>query len=456
MAEGIHPLAAKMEDDKAIGSAQQDARRARMYRGEFLIMSVAFGVNHATVTTPILYASSVLTSSAGLSSNAVLYGTTMIVALLFSNPLFSILGSKGGLSISMVLYAVYVFLFAVAADACMQTDANGVCMTGSTVQFPAAVIGATVGGCGAGLLWTCQGAFFASSAQRLAEVERRDMGAMTAELATTFGVIFLGFEAGMRLLATLLSVYAKSSYSDVFFLYSALALSAALAFMALATNLQDGVAVPKAGLFTRILDAGKLWRDPKIWLLQSTNITFGFAAAWLAGYVGENILSVALSANFIGFAGALSSALAAVLCQVLGTVSQKIGKGPVLLLGSVCFALLGALSKCGDPTEWGWGVLVFYVCMGVGRAVYESTNKAIFAEYFPGPDKSPGVFANVIVFSTGATTAAFILDATNKAGVELYILICFACLTFPGFLLADALAQRPEAQELLGANRSTS
>lgn len=38
-------------------------------------------------------------------------------------------------------------------------------------------------------------------------------------------------------------------------------------------------------------------------LLQCTNLTFGFAAAWLGGYVGRNILTEALSSEFIGFAG---------------------------------------------------------------------------------------------------------------------------------------------------------
>jgi len=415
-------------------------------------MSIAFAVNHAAVTTPILYASSVLTSTAGLSGNAVLYGATLVVSLLFANPLFSLLGSNIGLSVSMVCYAAYVFLFSVAAAACVQTDAHGVCTEGSLVQFPAAIVGATIGGCGAGLLWTCQGAIFASSAQRLAEAEHKGMGATTAELAKTFGAIFLGFEAGVRLLTTVLREYAKLSYSDIFYMYSSLALLSALAFMATATNLQSGAAVLNAELFSKILAAGKLWRDPKFWLLQFTNITFGLAAAWLAGYVGENILSKAVSSGVIGFASALTSALAAVLCQVLGTVSQTTGKGPILMLGAVCFALLGALSKVGDPTEWGWGALVFYACMGVGRAVYESTNRAIFAEYFPGPDRSPGVFANVMVFTTGATSVAFVLDATGRAGVELHLLLLCAALTSPGFLLAAVLARRGEAQELLAAD----
>ena len=45
-----------------------------------------------------------------------------------------------------------------------------------------------------------------------------------------------------------------------------------------------------------------------------------------------------------------------------------------------------------NPEPWFFSCLheVFYVFMGIGRAVYESTNKAIFADFFPGEaGKSP-------------------------------------------------------------------
>ena len=72
------------------------------------------------------------------------------------------------------------------------------------------------------------------------------------------------------------------------------------------------------------------------------------------------------------------SALASVLSLGLGFVARKVGKGPVIAMGAVAFLLLGVLSRyVGHPETWGWGVLVFYVLMGVGRAVYESTNKEI-------------------------------------------------------------------------------
>eukprot|EP00913_Durusdinium_trenchii_P016235 g15257.t1 len=180
-------------------------------------------------------------------------------------------------------------------------------------------------------------------------------------------------------------------------------------------------AAPRGSLCAKALSAIRLWKDPKTFVLQCTNLTCGFAAAWLGGYIGRFILSKALSSEFIGFAGK----------------GLKIGKGPVVALGSLAFLLLGVLSKfVGHPETWGWGVLVFYVLMGIGRAVYESTNKAIFADFFPG-EASAGAFANVFVFGTAASTAAFTLGATSKDMVELQLLMVFAVLTVPGYLLAS-------------------
>ena len=128
-------------------------------------------MNHAAVTTPILYASSVLSNASGQAGNAVLYGTTLICSLFFSTLIFGMLGAKRGLSVSMGLYSVYVLLFALAASMCDERHAsNGSCIKGSQYQLHVSLAGAFVGGIGAGILWTCQGTFFSSVCERVAAV----------------------------------------------------------------------------------------------------------------------------------------------------------------------------------------------------------------------------------------------------------------------------------------------
>mmetsp|Transcript_17768 Transcript_17768/g.41373 ORF Transcript_17768/g.41373 Transcript_17768/m.41373 type:complete len:442 (+) Transcript_17768:75-1400(+) len=430
-------LRTEQADPLAAAAAEEYARKCRR---EFLLMSVTFGINHAAVTTPILFASSVLTNTAGQGSNAVLYGMTLLVSLFMSSLLYSWFGAKRGLSISMLLYAIYVAMFAWSSDLCDEEDPNGSCTQGDAMQLPVALAAAFVGGCGAGLLWTCQGGFFAHISEELATAEAKPKDVITAQLSGTFATIFLSMECAMRALTTLLTnrnFHIGLTYPVVFALMSGLALIATMAFQVLATSM-DAKQVPTR-VCTKVLAAVELWKDPKLWLLQTTNLTFGFAAAWYGGWVNRNIVSKALNPTFIGFLGAVLSGLAAALSWAFGHVATRCGKGPVILLGSLAFLSLGIGSKLvHHPDDWSWGVLIFPCFMGIGRAVYESTNKAIFADFFPGP-KSPGAFANVFVFGTGASTTAFVLGSTSSGKYEFYLLVAFAALTFPCYFLARTI-----------------
>eukprot|EP00931_Biecheleriopsis_adriatica_P036789 TRINITY_DN21155_c0_g1_i2.p1 TRINITY_DN21155_c0_g1~~TRINITY_DN21155_c0_g1_i2.p1 ORF type:complete len:463 (-),score=89.82 TRINITY_DN21155_c0_g1_i2:68-1426(-) len=421
-------------------NAEPSPDEAKHCRREFTLMSWTFSINHATVTTPIIYASSVLTDSTGQAGNAMLYGATLICSFFFSTVVFGYLGAKRGLSLAMALYAVYVFLFASSASMCAKANAKGACVEGDALQLPTILIGSAIGGIGAGILWTCQGAFFSSVCERVAKAELKATDVVTGELASSFAIVFLATESAVRASATLLTKYAGLDYSLVFYIFSALAFVATLAFMALATSLSE--APPPGSFCAKALSAVRLWGDPKIFLLQCTNLTFGFAAAWLGGYVGRKILSQALSSDFIGFAGALLSALASVLSKLFGLAAVRYGKVPILTLGAVAFILLGVVSRLvKDPAAWGWGVLIFYVFMGIGRAVYESTNKAIFADFFP-KEQSAGAFANVFIFGTGASTLAFVLGASQQDLPEQYLLVTFAALTLPCYMLASVLRGR--------------
>lgn len=426
----IHGAQGPMLDDEA-GRADVRASCERA----FYAMCWGVGINHACVTTPILYASSVLTNTAGQAGNAMLYGATLVCSLFLSSVLFAQLGPKRGLSLAMLMYTVYVLLFAVAATTC-EKRVNGACVEASSLQMPINLLGGLVGGFGAGLLWTCQGAFFNEVVERLAAAGGGEKAALSSQFAGTFAMIFLAMECLVRALTTVLHVYVGLDFGPVFFLFSGVALVSSLLFYFFAPSMPSQEV--KGSVCAKAFDVVALWQDPKLWLLQSTNITFGFAAAWLGGYVGRNIFSKALSSGFIGIAGALLSGFASILSKLLAPLAAKIGKGPVILMGSVAFFMLGFLSKfVGHPEEWGWATLIFYVCMGFGRAVYESTNKAIMADFFPG--KGPSAFANVFVFSTGSSTVAFLLGTYGVTTPELYLLITFAALTFPCFVAASFL-----------------
>lgn len=76
--------------------------------------------------------------------------------------------------------------------------------------------------------------------------------------------------------------------------------------------------------------------------------------------------------------------------------------------------------------------------MGVGRAVYESTNKGVFADFYPG-EKSAGAFANVMMFGTLSSSTVFLLNSAKQSNLVIYFLIIGSVCTYPGIAYASHL-----------------
>lgn len=447
------------------------AKAERPSRVAFLVMTIPFSICHATVTVPVGYASAVLQSEIGNASNGVLYGVTVISAFLLAPLTNGVIGPKWGLVISMIAYTIYVIMFAAASLLCQQQkidpktglETSG-CQVGGDTQWTLALVGACIGGLGAGVLWTCQGAFFAEIVDRVAEVKLQVLGSTSEEskkkvkedassdLAAEFAWYYLGIECLAKMFFTIMQKYIEVKSSTAFFIYAGLSAVSTIAFCFSQDLRSRAPPGPRPSLFAKSTLAVELWVDPKIWLLMFTNLTFGFSVAWLNGYVNGTYLEKAVSStDFIGFLGALIAFIAAVSSRVFGCINKSTGKLPIVVLGAVCFLLVGVLSKITAPNGegpggWGWGIIVFYFLQGFGRGVYESTNKGIFADFFPG--KGPGAFANVMMQGTLSGAIAFALVAAKLQEPVLWLLLIFAVLTVPGLLAATALQNRASSPEM--------
>ena len=127
---------------------------------------------------------------------------------------------------------------------------------------------------------------------------------------------------------------------------------------------------------------------------------FGFASAFLNSYVNGEVVPVALNdpdSKYIGILSSWVSAVAAGMSLVFGRVSPRTGKGPILMLGAVCFfGVVFPFVIQPNAESYGWALLLLvYTCHGIGRATFEGTLKATFADYFPY--EKEGAFANIIL-----------------------------------------------------------
>merc|ERR1712166_942134 len=85
------------------------------------------------------------------------------------------------------------------------------------------------------------------------------------------------------------------------------------------------------------------------------------------------------------------------------------------------------------PGGWGWWIVVFYLLQGLGRGVYESTNKGIFADFFPG-HKGVGAFANCMMQNTASGTIGFAMGWAKLHEYEVWVLFASALATVPCLL----------------------
>jgi MFS family permease len=116
------------------------------------------------------------------------------------------------------------------------------------------------------------------------------------------------------------------------------------------------------------------------------------------------------SSSYVGLLVAIHGGVAAICSLVFGHVSQRTGKGPVLVLGALCFGAV-AFPFLIQPNleEWTWRLLILvYAAQGMGRATFEGTLKAIFADYFSY--EKEGAFANIILQNGLSSAAAYVLS----------------------------------------------
>ena len=143
------------------------------------------------------------------------------------------------------------------------------------------------------------------------------------------------------------------------------------------------------------------------------NGAFGFAGAFLNSYINGEVVRVALNdpdSRYVGGLSALVAVVAAIASLGLSRIAQRFGTGFVLICGALCFVGV-ALPFIIQPNaeSWGWGGLIMvYSLQGLGRATFESTLKATFADFFSY--EKEGAFANIILQNGLSSAIGYILS----------------------------------------------
>jgi len=393
----------------------------------FIWMSIFFSANHGCVVACLSLATTRF-GSTGAWTSGVLYLTYTASSVLGATYVVKQMGPRNALVVGMSLYCVYVGCFWLAT---LSPD----------LKTPAALIGATIGGIGAGFLWTAQGSYFGRAAEEYASLRptghTEGLSDANASLASIFAFLYLAEEVSLRALSTFLLEFGWA-WSVVFATYTVVAVISAILMLFVydyptvstttsnaATTTESSSLTPEANdgnisqssVWYKVSAAWQLLRkDPKMKYMIGLNAVFGFTSAFLNSYVNGEVVRVAThddKSKSVGIFNAWVSCVAAVMSLLFARLSHKFGgNGPVLIFGAICFfGVVFPFVVLPDTTQWGIPLLLMvYTFHGTGRATFEGTLKATFADYFAY--EKEGAFANIILQNGLSGAIGYVLTFT--------------------------------------------
>lgn len=389
-----------------------DLRTAQTSLRNFYRMSVLLSAVPASAIACLSLATARF-GSVGAWQSGLLYLTYTLSALMGATYIVKCVGSRNGMQYGMALYNIYIGCFWVAASGWLPTDES---------IRPVVLTGAAMGGIGAGIMWTSQGVYFSQAAEAYSLASGMDWCEANGMLAGSFAFVLLLEETTLDVLSTVLIRYFAVSWNVIFALYFVAAVAATMAMNLVLEypaeeidpTVDQGCYHSFTSIASKAMVAGQLLiNDPKMKYMIGSTASFGFAGAFLNSFVSGEVVPVALhdsQNSFVGVLVAIHGLVAAGCSLLFGKLTHYTGKGPILILGSLAFASV-ALPFLIQPdlTRWNWKhIIALYAIQGVGRATFEGSLKAIFADYFAY--EKEGAFANIILQNGLASSLAYILS----------------------------------------------
>lgn len=451
-------------DDKLMGGREssttqpQNIQEANRLLVNFVVMSVCFSLNHASVTSCIaLSTSSGLPGNLGSYSVGVLYACYVVTAMLFSQLVIFYCGQKGSLVGSLAVYAVYVASYLVAA--LVESD---------TVKWIAVIFGASIGGIGAGVLWTAQGAYYSENARLYALAKGTSTEDATGLFSSIFAAFYLGFEVLLKVVGSVTATYASGEAGKyaIYILYTAIAVGSTFGISTVRQMKQEedsNTTIANVDMTKKVLSAlTLLFTNAKCALMVPTNFAFGFAAAFITAYIQGGVVSPIRGDDDnnddqqsqhdtrVLLYSSIAVGVATLMSFPLHYLRKQFGSTLVMVLGAACFVFVAVMSKALADGPLRHILWLVYIVYGCGRSVWESTTKAVFADFFP--DEPQAAFANIVLQSGLASTIAFFVFPDMSPVAKEYTLGLTAIVGAVCFVVAVGIhkgekAAKPAAGE---------
>lgn len=394
----------KMEDSNSRNSLlvdlllPEDKRNNSLYRN-FFVFCLSFSVTHATVVGVLVYAASELGPVLGGVSSGLLYVFYALAALFLSKSVLRWQGSKIALLIGLSGTLIYVTTFMLA-------------LAWPPAQWYLCVPGSAIGGLGAGILWTAQGSYYTKNAALYAAHQLLQQSTVNNRFAAQFAFIYLASETIATSFVTLMYIVFSSGQWELvaFITYTVLAWIATASCasiqnftsntsrLSLMRNIQREVLAVQTLIHTH----------SRFYLVIPYQLAFGLCSSYIVFYVNGVILPQAGKDGYIGVLSAFVTFTAAAIALPTAKLVERCGKYPVTITGACLFALSSLVVLLLPNHIIASWVIIIPLCAvyGMGRGIWENTNKAVIADIFGDDEEDCEVAFAAIYFFSGISAAA--------------------------------------------------
>ena len=220
----------------------------------------------------------------------------------------------------------------------------------------------------------------------------------------------------LELLPTILIQAGIVSWTTIFGVYSVIAFLAMVGMLWVqdypptdSTSSTENVSI-----WYKVLAAWHLlYDDPKMRYMIGVNAAFGFSGAFVHSFVNGEVVRIVLhddESKYVGALSAWSAIVSSFMSLVFERLSRSYGNGSVQILGSMAYLciVLPFLLLPDLEHQWGWRLLLLvYFMYGAGRATFEGSLRAIFADFFAY--EREGAYSNIVLQSGLTSTVGFIV-----------------------------------------------
>jgi len=370
----------------------------------FHILCLVFSIVQAAFSVVMEGASSILNERVAFVGSAVFYSGASLTAVFFTGPTIRTLGVKAVITFTLGLSGVALALITL----CFFPFGHGM------AQWPLFLSAMALASFALANAMTVIGvAISRTLAFTGNSLQQDDRDARSASLAGTLTVYMFGVEVMVKLSVAWARQF-RLDWLWILVVFTALAFLQPVAsqlfmkdFPSPSSKSHESVADP--GLLSVI----RLWRDPKLWCLAPTLLTFGVVCAISDGLVNQKVTEE-VSDAYIYICAPVNSLVAAISSKVLPLIAKSWGSLACLLVGTFSFVALPVFFGIFPSSLHGYWIVVYFVVAAPGRAVAESTMKALFADFFPA-EQADVAFSNYVLFRYGSVAATFFLISGGVA-----------------------------------------